>query len=271
MAGKKPPKRKPLTQIRAELSQAPAVVVEPPTLPLQGLGRRLATPIRSIPMPPRIARLPLNSQGYPISWFVAENEGSRDDLRYADGEKRVDALRFGLCWVCGQKLGRHLAFPIGPMCTINRITSEPPCHIDCARYSARACPFMSRPQFQRRASELPDGYVAPPGFHNDRNPGIAVVWSTLGFRQFATLVGGPGRLISLGNPIAVEWWRSGRPASRAAAQLALEDGLPLLRDECLKEDTPEAVEQALEVLERQYRAALQLLPGGTLQPAAVRS
>ena len=59
-------------------------------------------------------------------------------------------MREKRCWVCGDPLGVHLTFPIGPMCALNRTISEPPSHHECASWSARNCPFLSRPHMVRR-------------------------------------------------------------------------------------------------------------------------
>ena len=92
--------------------------------------------LANAPMPPAVAALPRNAQGYPIPWFVATlSDGSRD-FRVASGERWHDAVRFNKCWVCGRTYGRFMSFLIGPMCAVNRITAEPPCHYDCAVYAA---------------------------------------------------------------------------------------------------------------------------------------
>jgi len=43
-------------------------------------------------------------------WFVGVVDGKRD-FRVADQVKRVLAVKKRLCWICGDKLGRHLGFP----------------------------------------------------------------------------------------------------------------------------------------------------------------
>ena len=60
----------------------------------------------------------------------------------ASGEFRQRAFKRGLCWVCGEPLGVHKVYAIGPMCVINRTTSEPASHRDCAEFAVKACPFL---------------------------------------------------------------------------------------------------------------------------------
>lgn len=185
--------------------------------------------LNTVPMPPRIARLPRNRVGYPIPWFAATLEdGTRDFTAIAPG--RVDdALKFRLCWVCGTTAGAYKAFVIGPMCAVNRVTAEPPCHLDCAVYSAKVCPFLTVPGMRRR-DKLPEGAVEPAGIAIKRNPGVALVWTTKLFTRFGD--GRGGVLFRLGDPVNVAWYAHGRLATAAEARASLESGLPILRDAC---------------------------------------
>src|SRR5262245_60746512 len=100
-------------------------------------------------LPDRMRSLPIDERGYPVPWFVAYVDG-KPEFRAMDRDKWREAVRMHLCWVCGQKLGSYVVFVLGPMCGITRTTSEPPCHIDCARWSAKNCPFLARPKMVRR-------------------------------------------------------------------------------------------------------------------------
>src|SRR5215471_20238556 len=99
-------------------------------------------------MPERVAKLPRDEKGRPVPWFVAWPDG-KPDFRCVDAPKIYIAYRDQLCWICGEKLGKFLAFPIGPMCAVNHIASEPPSHKDCAIYAAMACPFLATPKMHR--------------------------------------------------------------------------------------------------------------------------
>src|SRR4051812_13673711 len=96
------------------------------------------------PVPHRMRSLPIR-RGYPVPWFVARVE-NEFHFPTADSRKMMIALHRHVCWVCGQPLGSYLAFVIGPMCAVNRISSEPPSHLECAQFSAMACPFLVRPK-----------------------------------------------------------------------------------------------------------------------------
>lgn len=183
------------------------------------------------PLPARMQRLPLDARGYPVPWFVAwlENDeevppgrGTPDFRVVARG--RVAASYKGLCWVCGQPRGVHKSFVIGPMCMVNRTTSEPACHLECALWSAIACPFLSKPHAERRETKMPS-HVPAPGFMIERNPGVAVVWTTRTCKPFNA---DPGVLFQLGPPEHIQCFREGRRATRAELMESLDSGFPRL-------------------------------------------
>lgn len=181
--------------------------------------------IRDLPIPKRMQRLQVSPQGYPVPWFVPWRDGVPIP-QAADTVKWSRAVRHNLCWVCGEKTGVHKAFVIGPMCMVNRVTAEPPCHLECAEYTVKACPFLSRPNMKRNPNDK-EKSVPTPGIMIDRNPGVAVIWISKTFK--ITPDGKGGRLISIGDPEAITCWREGRRATRAEVDEAIRTGLPSLQ------------------------------------------
>jgi hypothetical protein len=179
-------------------------------------------------MPPRIQTLPLDERGYPIPWFVGELNGKKD-FRVMDIHKWHRAIREKLCWVCGSPLGVNMVFVAGCMCGVNCTSSEPPCHYDCALWSALNCPFLSNPEMVRREDAVVNNETcreSAPGFAITRNPGVAMLWVTREYEVFPD--GRGGRLIQMGKPRRVEWYKEGRPATRAEVQASIDTGLPAL-------------------------------------------
>lgn len=218
--------------------------------------------IRAIPMPDRIKRLKISETGFPIPWFVPYKDGVAE-VTSADPEKIVHAHRYQKCWVCGETLGRHLAFVIGPMCMVNRISSEPPSHRECAEYAVRTCPFLVKPKMRRNPNK-PEGHIPPAGIMIPRNPGVSLIWMTHGYKilrdRKSMAQGGGGMLFVIGEPIAVFFYREGRRATRDEIMHSIETGLPLLRDAAATEGR-----DALDELELQYRKALELIPDDTMR------
>jgi hypothetical protein len=206
-----------------------------------------------VPMPKRIAELPRDPErGYPIPFFVSIIDG-KADFRVVDGPKVLVCIRQRRCWICGQPLGRYLAFVIGPMCAVNGISAEPPMHRDCALYSVAVCPFLLNPNQKRNYKKYPDGYEEPGGIMLEHNPGVMLLWITTGF---SILHDPKGKFVlRLGDPVHHYWYSEGDTASRAQVLDAFEKGLARLR-ELAAEDGPDA----LKALEGQIIAAVKLLP-----------
>lgn len=181
------------------------------------------------PLPHRIRSLPVDARGYPIPWFVADVGGVRD-FRVADAEKRARAVRHRLCWICGHALSgprqeRLLHFVIGPMCAVNRVSSEPSSHLDCAEFAVRACPFMLLPRAQYREAGLPEG-ADMPGEALKRNSGVSAIYSCASCQPFAV---SPGWLIRMSEPVDIRWYAEGRAATRPEVLGAIDSGMPHLR------------------------------------------
>ena len=204
-------------------------------------------------MPASIGVLPRDERGYPVPWFVAWVEG-KPEFRAMDGRKWSAAIRDKLCWICGTPLNpKQHVFVIGPMCAVNKTSSEPPCHEECAVFSAKACPFLSKPKAVRREANMPEGSCEPAGFGIDRNPGVTLLWYCKGYEVFDD--GRGGKLIGLPNPSQVRWWREGRTATREEIMESINTGLPILRSVAEKEGR-----SALQELQWATDRALKFVP-----------
>lgn len=207
------------------------------------------------PLTERLKKLPLDERGYPVPFFVAWVDG-KPEFRAADASKRHRCFKEKLCWVCGGKLGHKLAFVLGPMCIITRTTAEPPAHFDCAEWSVRGCPFLAKPQMDRRRDEDYDDlktkmHARDVGVPIDRNPGVCAIWITDSYKLFND--GRGGTLINVGEVKAISWWCQGRGATRAEVEASIDSGLPILKSAC---PTPAEIAE----LEKQEAKARKLLP-----------
>lgn len=206
-----------------------------------------------IPIPDKMKYLPIDSiKGLPVPWFVHWIDG-QPEWRAADASKREAARDKHLCWVCGNLIYEHSTFVVGPMCGLNRISSEPPCHRECALYSVQACPFLTRPRMDRRRKEgeaFEKDSCPTPGVMIARNPGCSCLWETKGWNIVAD--GAGGWLFDIGQALSVSWWSEGRAATRAEALTSIITGL-----RCLQlPDDPEVYEH----LARSWVALDRLLP-----------
>lgn len=212
-----------------------------------------------LPSPPiRIARLPKDSREYPTPWFVAWLKDGREvdrreteakpDFRVLASGKRELAVKKRLCWICGEPLGVHQVFAIGPMCAVNRTTMEPPGHRACVEYSAQACPFLTTPRRRRNEAGLEDIEHTVAGIMIARNPGAIALWESA-YRPFDA---GNGWLIRLSEPTRVDWWAQGRLATRPEIEAALEAGYPELLSRA-EGDGPDAVAELKSYMVRATR------------------
>jgi hypothetical protein len=219
-------------------------------------------------MPASIAKLEVDERGYPIPFFVDYLPDGTPEFRAADAKKLVRCVKEALCWVCGEKLHASrlgfkstLAFAIGPMCVVNRISAEPPSHPACAEWSARNCPFLARPHAKRREDEHFNAQVQAelqPGIPLRRNPGVTAVWYCGGFQIQPTKTGPLFNVGKLTKPIS--WWKEGRTATREEIMESISTGLPSLQATCAEEATPELRAAALADLDRALITALKLVP-----------
>ena len=216
------------------------------------------SPVNLSTLPNRMRGLPIDKRGYPVPWFVQWVDGL-PEFRAMDQQKFIRAFRQKLCWVCGEKLGVNVCFVAGPMCGINRTSSEPPSHLECARWSALNCPFLSNPRMVRREDEVINNASAREnvaGFAITRNPGVAMLWITRQFEVFKDHKGAP--LIQMGEPESVEWYANGRAATREEVQASIDSGLPNL------EAVARSQEGGLEALSKYVARFQKYLPQGAL-------
>src|SRR5437660_2185721 len=194
--------------------------------------------IQKLDIPARFLKLPIDERGYPVPKFVKYVDG-KPDFRVVATDFFRRAMAQKLCWLCGETLGRYMAFVRGPMCAIKRINSEPPSHLDCARFAVKACPFLTQPRRGRDKNDMPENFILPGGVMLERNPGVSLIWVCESYKHFKT---GDGILFEVGDARALEWYARGRKATRDEIMASIEGGLPILRDMAEKEG-PDAVAQ----------------------------
>ena len=223
--------------------------------------QKLNQSIAHIRIPERMKRLPLSERGYPVPWFVAwlTPDGKRAepgtgtaDFRIVDTPKVAQAHNRHLCWLCGQTLGQFKTFVVGPMCLVNMTSAELPSHLECSAYSVRACPFLSKPAM-RRNDNGKDAFVRPAGDMLERNPGVTLLLTTKSYRPFSD--GNGGVLFEMGEPVALDWYREGRKATRAEVLASVDSGMPHLVAGARTEG-----KKALDDLEARYQRVMKQLP-----------
>jgi len=206
-------------------------------------------------MTERIEALP-KYNGIPVPHFATWDKG-KPDFRVIDQKVMIHAYAQQLCWVCGQPHEEVKAFCIGPMCAVTQTIGDPACHVECATYAAKHCPFLSNPSAKRNSKGLPRvGKFDSAAI--TRNPGSVCVWTIKGdYTIFYSDDGNP--LFDIGDePIATDWYCEGRTATRGEAWESIQSGLPILRKIARQQN-----EAAVAELNRRIEWVATLLPEKT--------
>lgn len=232
-----------------------------------------ATRPNTPPIPRNMRDLPVDpKRRFIVPWFVQwmkpnlqkpelpfaalpTDQNAYPDFRLADYRHFAKAMRENLCWLCGKKFEQEMrCFVIGPMCAVNRISSEPPSHPECARFAARVCPFLTMPKMRRREDEVSKAAVKNvAGEMIRRNPGVALLYFCRKFN--VRLDDDKGVLFHLGEPIACEWYAEAREATRKEVLDSIESGYPILKELAMKQNLMAVVQ-----LERALKAAMRMVP-----------
>ena len=75
----------------------------------------------------------------PIPYGVLISPDGTPDFRVTDEAKRMAILKYRLCGLCGEPLGKFQFFVGGAKSTA---FYDPPSHLDCAIYAMQTCPFI---------------------------------------------------------------------------------------------------------------------------------
>ena len=160
-----------------------------------------------VPVPARMRALPVDRRGYPVpaSWKSSTPAGFQDRLAEPHGALRRPSAVLDL----RRGDGRQDGLRAGSDCCINRISSEPPSHYECAHFAAVACPFLAHPQAKRPIRPAKVKMVKPGGDMSLHNPGVACIWVT---KRYAITRVSNGVLFEVGEPERVEFFAHARPA-----------------------------------------------------------
>lgn len=115
------------------------------------------------PIPARLQHRPLDARGYPIPWNVLRGVNDAPIFTVNDDRRHYQALRQGLCPICGERLGQWKWFIGGPRSAFDPHGwyQDLPAHRDCALYALVTCPYLAAPKYLGRV-DVPDPAKLPP-------------------------------------------------------------------------------------------------------------
>lgn len=161
-----------------------------------------------VPMPDRLARLPRDARGYPITFTVMRLPNGDHDFTTSDPFRWREALSKRLCGLCGEKLERKIWFIGGPKCIANRFFFDHPMHEECARYALVVCPYLAMPSYLgAKTHKVPEELRKTLVSSDSTKPVAFGLASTTWYR--GVLVQGD-TLLQAGPWVDLEWWVDGK-------------------------------------------------------------
>ncbi len=94
-----------------------------------------------IRQPKRLKQRP-QWRGMAVPYVTFIGEDGNPDFRVTDEAKRFAVMKYGLCQLCGDGLGKYKFFVGGTEAAKNNAYYEPACHLDCLIYAMQVCPFI---------------------------------------------------------------------------------------------------------------------------------
>lgn len=187
---------------------------------------------------------------YVVPWFVTIWKRGKPEFRIIDPARQALAIRERRCWICGELMRRgRYAFAVGPMCTVNRVSAEPPQHRACAVYAATHCPFLNDPTRARRPLDSNTKVIKGGGVA--RNPGVVAIWCCKKYRIDRGI--GGERLFRMGRPSEVLWFHRGRVATREVVVEAFARGCQVLETVAAAEGSDSVAEiRAMQARARRF-------------------
>lgn len=139
----------------------------------------------NIPIPPAIAKLPRDAQGYPLPFFAARIGDGQRTPAVADRRKAELCAKKRWCWICGQPIQSTVCFIAGPnACAAGRF-SDGPMHPACAEFSVQVCPYMALSKVERlteRKEAAFAGRIEDPAHFDAAKPDRFGIQYAKGFR-----------------------------------------------------------------------------------------
>lgn len=109
--------------------------------------------VRETTIPPALAARPVDpTWRRPVPVVNTMDDGSTD-FTVINGDIAYQCAKARECGLCGQKMGRLVAFLGGPSAAEGRTWSDPPMHPDCAEAAVTLCPHISKAGARR----VPEG------------------------------------------------------------------------------------------------------------------
>ncbi len=193
--------------------------------------------MKAIPIPAALAQNDRDRRGLPIPFIVYRDTDGTPHFTVDDAAKLSLVLAQNLCGLCGKPLvpGEYWLIS-GPSASFSDdgLFTNPPAHLECARYSVQVCPYLAAPVYARLIEDKtlkPAAVHDMAAVHNDGiaqpRPPLMVLACTTGIDLIDPRDGSGKTYVAPHRPWKdVAFWHHGRPISQQeAVALAREAGL----------------------------------------------
>ena len=169
-----------------------------------------------VELPPRIAALERDTRGYPVPYIVLRDREGTPIFTANDVIRVFQAIKEGLCHICGQELDDYPWFVGGPgSAYLNgpvAVYADGPMHHECMEFALKVCPHLLG-RMTKSVSPIYAEKLHAQGiqtFDNTMLPGTPEVFVALQAFEFKPSRAGGTVQYVVDKPVRkTEFWRAG--------------------------------------------------------------
>lgn len=193
-----------------------------------------------VPIPRRMRGLKIDARGYPEPWNLLIDKTGKAHFTINDPHRTVQAIREGLCGICGQPYDPDGVWLVGGVLSAlheHGCYIDPPVHHQCGTYALKVCPYLAVPNWNNKTIGLKVAAGIPKealpeevaGFKDVSVPGLDKRPPMFVFVHAHSYAVGwdENRYIHPVRPfLGAEFWLHGQQISNEQAETILRDQLP---------------------------------------------
>lgn len=183
-----------------------------------------------VPIPARMAHLPLDPRGYPIFYVAWRGPDGKPAFTINDTRKNQRCMRDGVCPICGGQLYGAAWLCGGPRSAFDEhgVYNDPPMHRECLHYALQVCPYLAAPRYAGSIAEkqAKSGVFADTTMIRDRPDVFVCIRTRIKMVPDPAM---PGNFFAHPRrpPTDIEYWKHGQQLSEAEGKAICDAALAL--------------------------------------------